>query len=96
MADDGPPLALRRPAGAGNSGSALLKARGVRADPDDVKGVLLYGLVAAIVAGGAMAVTLSFGHELDHAWRLPLLSAGVGGTAGLILAAVVHAFTRPK
>ena len=61
-----------------------------------MKGVLLFGLTAAIVAGGAMAVTLGFGHELDRAWRLPLASAGVGATVGLLLAAVVHTFTRPK
>jgi hypothetical protein len=62
-----------------------------------VKGVLIFGLVAALVAGIAMAVTLDVGHQLGHAWRLSVYSAGAGGLAGALLAGIAHLLTRaPK
>jgi hypothetical protein len=58
-----------------------------------MKGALIFGLVAAIVAGGAMAVTLH-GHHLGNGWWLALASAGAAGLVGFVLGMIAHFLTR--
>ena len=58
-----------------------------------MKGALIFGLVAAVVAGLAMAVTLH-GHHLGNEWWLALAAAGGAGLVGFILGVIAHFLTR--
>jgi hypothetical protein len=58
-----------------------------------MKGALSFGIVAALVAGVAMAVTLH-GHHLHNAWLIALGSAGAAGLAGFVLGVIAHFLTR--
>ena len=60
----------------------------------DVKGGLVFGLITAIVAGGAMAATLLAGHELGNLWWLVPAAAGSAGAVGFVLGVIANAFTR--
>ena len=58
-----------------------------------MKGALIYALVAAVIAGGAMAVTVH-GHHLGNAWWLTLGAGGAAGVVGFVLGVVAHFLTR--
>jgi hypothetical protein len=58
-----------------------------------MKGALIYGLLAAVIAGAAMAVTV-YGHHLGNAWWLTLGAAGVAGVVGFVLGLLAHFLTR--
>lgn len=60
-----------------------------------MKGALVFGLLAAAVAGVAMVLTLHFGHDLDRDWWLAAASAGAAGAAGFVLGLLAHFLTRP-
>ena len=61
-----------------------------------MRGALVFGLITAIVAGGAMAATLLAGHELGNLWWLPLAAAGPAGVAGFVLGVLANALTRTR
>ena len=58
-----------------------------------MKGALSFGLVAALVAGVAMAATLH-GHHLHHAWLIALGSAAAAGLVGFVLGVIAHFLMR--
>jgi hypothetical protein len=63
--------------------------------PEHMKGALLFGLMAALVAGVAMVLTLHFGHDLDRDWWLAVASAGAAGLVGFVLGLIAHFLMRP-
>jgi hypothetical protein len=59
-----------------------------------MKGALIFGLLAAAVAGVAMVLTLHFGHDLNRDWWLVAASAGAAGLVGFVLGLFAHVLTR--
>jgi hypothetical protein len=60
-----------------------------------VRNAFFFALLAAGVAGSAMAITLGVEHELGHGWWLVPASAGGGGAVGLVLGLLGHVLGRP-
>jgi hypothetical protein len=58
-----------------------------------MKGALIFGLLAAVIAGVAMVVTL-YGHHIGNAWWLTLGAAGAAGLVGFVLGLLAHFLTR--
>jgi uncharacterized membrane protein len=78
----------RVPIRSGEPSASVAKMRRVH-----MKGALIFGLVAAVVAGVAMAVTL-YGHHLGNDWWLALAAGGAAGLVGFGLGVVAHLLTR--